>query len=415
MRILFFSTAFPQPYEPSRNPDNLERCAALARTHEVQVLSPLSWRHIADVAGRDRLLSLGGLTIARPLFFYPPGLLRGAHAWCMWQGVRREAARLVDCFRPDAVLSYWTYPDTAVAARLARRAGIPCVAIVGGSDVLSIDPAAPRAAGRRTARVLGAVDRIAAVSDTIKDRIVALGVKPGSVHVLPAAVDKTIFFPGSRRAARGQLDIPLESKVLVWVGRMVAVKGLSTLLDAVADVSARFPELRLYLVGDGPLRRSLESRVAAAGLAARVTFTGRVAHRDLAPYYRAADVTVLPSHWEGMPNALLESHACGTPFVASAVGAIPQLALAHQDELVAPGHTRQLSDAIVRALQRSGGPGGDVVSSAGGWEPMADRLADLLSSARGRRRVSDRAAHQVAVERARMLLRLNQRHSGRVS
>ena len=415
MRILFFSTAFPQPYEPSRNPDNLERCAALARTHDVQVLSPLSWRRIPDVAGRDRLLSLRGLTVTRPLFFYPPGLLRGVHAWCMWQGIRREASRTVASFRPDAVLSYWTYPDTAVAATLARRAGIPCVAIVGGSDVLSIDPAAPGPAGRRAARVLCAVDRIAAVSDTIKDRVVALGVNPRRVHVLPAAVDKTLFFPASRRGARRQLDMPVESKVLVWVGRMVTVKRLSTLLDAVADVSAEFAGLRLYLVGDGPLRRSLESRVAAEGLAARVIFAGPVAHRDLPQYYRAADVTVLPSNWEGMPNVLLESHACGTPFVASAVGAIPQLARADQDELVAPGNRRQLADAIVRALQRSSGDDGDVVCSAGGWDQMAVTLADLLSSARGQRRVTDRAAHPVAVERTRMLLRLNQPHSGRAS
>ena len=64
---------------------------------------------------------------------------------------------------------------------------------------------------------------------------------------------------------------------------------------------------------------------------------------------------MLPSNWEGMPNILLESHACGTPFVASAVGAIPQLARADQDELVAPGNRRQLADAIVRALQRGSG------------------------------------------------------------
>jgi glycosyltransferase involved in cell wall biosynthesis len=415
MRILFFSTAFPQPHEPSRNPDNLERCVALARTHAVQVLSPLSWRHIPDIAGQDRLLSIRGLTVARPVYFYPPGLFRGVHAWCMWQGIRREASRVIARFRPDAVLSYWTYPDTAVAARVARRAGIPCVAIVGGSDVLSIDPAAPGATGKRVARALLAADGIAAVSDTIKDRLVDLGVEPRNNQVLPAAVDKTIFFPDSRLNARDQLEIPRDASVLVWVGRMVTVKALATLLEAVADASGRCPGLRLYLVGDGPLRRSLESRVVALGLSRIVTFAGRVAHRDLPSYYRAADVTVLPSHWEGLPNVLVESHACGTPFIASAVGAIPQLADPDRDDLVAPGNRRQLGDAIVRALERSDANHGDVMGSAGGWEQMADALASQLAAARRRRRVSELEEQRVAVARARMLLRLTQHRSGRAS
>src|SRR5918912_476041 len=104
MRILFFSTAFPQPYEPSRNPDNLERCVALARDHEVHVMSPFTWRALGKVSASDRCSTVRGLTVSRPLFYYPPGLLRGSHAWCMWQGIRREAARVVATFRPDGVL-----------------------------------------------------------------------------------------------------------------------------------------------------------------------------------------------------------------------------------------------------------------------------------------------------------------------
>lgn len=139
MRILFFSTAFPQPYEPSRNPDNLERCVALARHHAIHAVSPFSWlrlgsggdlwtfrssRSQSDV-GDTHALQVRGVPVSRPLFFYPPGVLRGTHAWFMWQGVRRSALRTVAAFQPDAILSYWTYPDTAVAATLAKAAGIP--------------------------------------------------------------------------------------------------------------------------------------------------------------------------------------------------------------------------------------------------------------------------------------------------
>lgn len=383
MRIVFFSTAFPQPHEPSRNPDNLERCIALARNHHVHAISPLHWLHAR--ARRECTAPWVGprLSVSRPTHAYPPGLLRGTHAWCMWQSIRASALRTIATFRPDAVLSYWTYPDGAVATKIARRAGVPCVAIVGGSDVLAIDPSAPGARGRRAVDVLERVDAIAAVSESLKEHLTALGIAAHKVHVLSAAVDKHIFFPASRAEARRNLGIAADAHVLVWVGRMVGVKALDVLIDAVAELTPAWPALRLYLVGDGPLRRSLERKVAARGLTAHVVCAGRVAHRELPPYYRAADLTVLPSHWEGMPNTLLESRACGTPFVASRVGAIPELAHEGVDELVVPGDARKLAAAIANCLRRSRSSEHPpvVTCTAGSWDGMAAQLADLLSDA----------------------------------
>ena len=353
MRILFFSTAFPQPHEPSRNPDNLERCIALARDHDVHVISPWSWRHARPRRQRTEAWVSPRLAVSRPVSYYPPGLLRGTHAWWMWQSIRASALRTIATFRPDAVLSYWTFPDSAVATKIARLAGVPCVAIVGGSDVLSIDPSAPGAGAHRVTQVLHGVDAIAAVSESLKAHMRTLGIDAGKIHVLPPAVDKSIFFPASREQARRDLGIPPDAHMLVWVGRMVDVKALDVLLDAIARLTPAWPTLRLYLIGDGPLRRSLEAQVAARGLARQVVFTGRVAHGDLPQYYRAANVTVLPSHWEGMPNTLLEAQACGTPFVASNVGAIPELATEDVDELVVPGDARQLAAAIASCLRRA--------------------------------------------------------------
>jgi glycosyltransferase involved in cell wall biosynthesis len=380
MRIVFFSTAFPQPHEPSRNPDNLARCLALARDHHVHVISPLPWVHARATRERREPWVGPRLTVSRSIHGYPPGFLRGTHAWCMWQCIRASASRAMAQFRADAVLSYWTYPDSAVATAIADRAGVPCVAIVGGSDVLAIDPSSPGARGRRVVEVLQRVDAIAAVSESLKSHMTALGIHPRKIHVLSAAVDTSIFFPTSREEARRNLGIPLDAHMLVWVGRMVGVKALDVLLDAMAELTPAWPSLRLYLVGDGPLRRSLERKVAAHGLSTHVVFAGRVAHRALPPYYRAADVTVLPSHWEGMPNTLLESQACGTPFVASSVGAIPELAHEGIDELVVPGDTRQLAAAIAASLRRSSGRR-TVTCRAGSWEDMAAQLADLLSDA----------------------------------
>src|SRR5213078_1687743 len=118
--------------------------------------------------------------------------------------------------------------------------------------------------------------------------------------------------PAVRRMLGVRPNVPL----FVWVGRMVAVKGLDLLLDAADRLRSRGIEFQLVLAGDGPERQRLEDRAIALGLGQSLRFVGSVPHADLPNWYRAADWTVLTSVSEGVPNVLLESHACGTPFVA---------------------------------------------------------------------------------------------------
>src|SRR5207244_3718246 len=125
------------------------------------------------------------------------------------------------------------------------------------------------------------------------------------------------------------------------------------LLDACAALRHRRP-VRLYLVGDGPLRGRLEKAAGALGLADVVSFVGPRSHDELPDWYRAADLTVLPSRSEGLPNVLRESLACGTPFVASRVGGVPEVAEGAGCRLVPPGDAAALGDAIAEALVRGG-------------------------------------------------------------
>ena len=167
---------------------------------------------------------------------------------------------------------------------------------------------------------------------------------------------------------------------------MVSVKGLEVLIEACAEAATRI-DFRLYLVGNGPLYSKLQRRSVELGIEGRVTFAGYVPHADLPDWYRAADLMVLPSHSEGIPNVLLESIASGTPFVASRVGGIPEIADPLLDRLVAPADVGALADAIVDSLaapsriDRRTMP----ISSA---TDAAERLLDVLASAvRGSRPV----------------------------
>ncbi len=121
---------------------------------------------------------------------------------------------------------------------------------------------------------------------------------------------------------------------LIAVARLVHQKGYDLLLPAFAQVAAAAPEWRLDIVGDGPLREELEASAAALGIAERVCFHGH--QRDPFPLLYAASVFVLPSRFEGMPNAMLEAMGCGLAICVSDASPGPlELIRDHQTGLVA--------------------------------------------------------------------------------
>ena len=144
---------------------------------------------------------------------------------------------------------------------------------------------------------------------------------------------------GARRSRK--LGIPDAPPVILWVGRMVPVKALGVLLQACAELRDTGQDFLLYLVGDGPLRKSLESEAASLGLGDRVNFAGPKPQGALPDWYRASDVVALPSYSEGIPNVLREARACGRPFVATRVGGVPEVADT-SSVLVEPGSGSRL-------------------------------------------------------------------------
>jgi glycosyltransferase involved in cell wall biosynthesis len=111
------------------------------------------------------------------------------------------------------------------------------------------------------------------------------------------------------------------------------------------------------LVGAGPLEEQLRTAARASGLGERVSFHGAIAHADLPDWFRAADLFVLASRSEGVPNVLLEAAACGLPFVASRVGGIPEIASLGASRLVPPEQPGALAMAITDMLADPGPPG----------------------------------------------------------
>ena len=358
MKVLFFSYAYPNPLQPGLGTFNRSMVAGLVGDHEVRVVSPVPFPEVwrARLHGQlprglndPQFVAVPGVRADYPTFYYPPKCFRSQYGHCLWWSVRRQLDRAMREFRPDVVLSYWAHPDGEVAVRMARHHNVPTVAMVGGSDVLLL----ARSGSRRRAilNVLNRADAVVTVSDHIASTLVSDGIESDKLRVVRRGVDRAVFSPGDRVISRRGLDLPEDRTLLVAVGRLVPVKGFQYLIEACSVLKARGRSFACCILGDGPLKRELQAQIDRLGLQETVKLKGPQSQLELAEWYRAADMTVLASLSEGVPNVLLESLACGTPFVATCVGGVPEIADLRHDRLVPPEKPVELADAIDSQLR----------------------------------------------------------------
>lgn len=370
--VTFVSTVHPHPWAPRKGTFNRTMLRGLAAHLEVSAVIPVPW---TERRTPRHSLPDTGYPLDTPTWWYLPRLapLRLARALERSLGTALTARSV-----PDIVLSYWADPDGTAALAWARRINRPFALIVGGSDLMVL--AASPARGERIVRTIRDADLVLAVGSRIHDELLARGIDPARVQRFRRGVDRALFRPGDRDTARATLQLPRDRPVILWVGRMVAVKGLEHLLIALTNPALRGLNPLLALVGDGPLRRRLATSARRLGIASDVRFVGAVGAHALPTWYAAANVVALPSLSEGVPNVLLEAAACGRPFVASDVGGIRDVTDDPERDLVPPADAARLAERLAERLTTPQvAPAIDVPDAAAsaGW--LADRLREAIA------------------------------------
>ena len=328
IRLLLFSTLYPSDARPGHGLFVETRLRRLIDSGAVdaKVIAPVPWFPFTDarfgawarIAATPATASRHGIAIEHPRYLLPPRVGETVAPVALALGARATLARLIrEGFNPDVIDAHYYYPDGVAAALLGGWFGKPVTITARGSDLNVLGQhALPRRmmqwAGAQAAGSIG-------VCQALVDVLQAWGLDPGRLQVIRNGVDLQRFKPGVPAAARSQLGVT-GAPVLLCVGNLVPVKGHDLLLQAMANLRIRHPSASLYLVGDGPLRNTLQAQVLALGLAGQVHFVGTVPQDALAAWYSAADALVLPSRSEGWANVLLEAMACGTPVVATDVG-----------------------------------------------------------------------------------------------
>ncbi|HXV13459.1 MAG TPA: glycosyltransferase family 4 protein [Candidatus Krumholzibacteria bacterium] len=357
LRVLVSSGIFPNRVLVNRGIYNLKAATALTRYCDVRVVAPVpylpsflrapGYEWYSQVPRRD---DVGSFHVEYPRYFVTPKVGRSLHGIFLYLSVRSLYRDILRQFAPDVILGYFAYPYGFANVLLGRAAGVPVVTFCRGSDIHSI--ARKRSQARLIAWALRRSAKVFAVSESLKSDIVALGVAPSHVVVIPNGIEPERFTRVGREAARARVGLPASGPVVVCVSRLSHEKGVDVLVDAAALLKT--PGARVVIVGDGPEEISLKARAQRAGVGDRVLFAGARPHADVPLWIAAADVAALSSRKEGHPNALVEYLACGRPAVATRVGGVPEI-LTSRDfgTMVEPDDAPALAVALDEALARS--------------------------------------------------------------
>lgn len=316
-------------------------------------------------------------------------------------GVLRTEA-MYDPGRYDVIHShYWLSGQVGWLAK--ERWGVPLVhtmhtmAKVKNLLLAEGDSPEPQARVFGEEQVVEVADRLVAnTDDEARELIDLYGAPPGRVAVVNPGVNLTVFQPASQGAARQRLGLPQNAHVLLFVGRIQPLKAPDVLLRAAARMLIEDPSLRGRLVvacvggpsGNGLARPSILTELAAElGISDVVRLVPPAPQHELADWYRAADVTVVPSYSESFGLVALESQACGTPVAAASVGGLRTAVRDGVSGVLVEGHdpgewAQVLSRFVTMPRWRDGlSSGARAHAAAFGWSATASRLMEVYAQA----------------------------------
>jgi glycosyltransferase involved in cell wall biosynthesis len=233
--------------------------------------------------------------------------------------------------RPDVLYTLTVIPNTW-GRFIGHLSGVP---VIVSSFRNRIAPQYERWLSRWSTRIV-------CNAESLKEMIARrFSVDPQRITVIPNGVDTDCFSPEQNRATT--------EPTIVYVGRLVPQKAPLTLLEAFRLVWLKVPSARLVMIGNGPLKHSVETFIATSGLASNVTLLPGT--RDVRSHLRRARIFALASLFEGSPNVMIEAMSTGLPIVATKVDGIPEL-VTHglSGLLVEPENPPALAEALITLL-----------------------------------------------------------------
>ncbi|MEQ1592409.1 MAG: TIGR04063 family PEP-CTERM/XrtA system glycosyltransferase [Thiobacillaceae bacterium] len=327
------------------------------------------------------------------LHFYrtpkPAGLLAklpGADPFAVMSAIETRLLHLARELRPDVIHAHSPVLNAVPAIRVGRKLGIPVVYEIRAFwEDAAVDHGNTKEGSLRyrLTRALETwavkkADAVTVICEGLRNDLVARGVTPNKITVIPNAVDIDQFSVGCQASPELKLKLGLGgSRVLGFIGSFYAYEGLDLLLRALPKIQEQIPDVKVLLVGGGPQDEALRCLVCELDLKERVVFTGRVPHSEVNQYYDLIDILVYPRHPMRLtelvtPLKPLEAMAQGRLMVASDVGGHRELIQDGQTGvLFHAGHADDLASKVVALIKHDQG-----------WEEMRKNARKFVEAER---------------------------------
>ena len=260
--------------------------------------------------------------------------------------VFKNVSNLIRMVNPDVVhVNSHLFFGNYQAVKASCLLGFPCVVTVHGFRVKRgfVWDAVQEVYLRTVAKSL--FEKVVAVICLTEHDAVNVGGIIGGyekIYTIPNGVDSEFFRPSPLK----------DPNLITWVGRLVPEKGLVYLLRAMRDIVKEFPDVKLVVIGGGPLENKLINLMDKLDLGGNVRFVGSVGRAEVAEFLSRSSVFVFPSLREGLPLSVLEAMACGVPVVGSDIPGVNSLVKhGYNGLLVPPKDSRLLAKAVLTLLR----------------------------------------------------------------
>lgn len=240
----------------------------------------------------------------------------------------------------DIIHAHYVPHSAIIPAMLNWIKKKPLIVTFHGDDA-RIFPFKNRINRMLTMFVVNRSDKVIARSEEMKRVLERFGVPTQKIVVIGAGVDTNLFRPMDKNKARKDLELPIDKHIVLYVGRLHEMKGVKLIYEC----AERMPEVLFVMVGDGTVKTDIKNCL----------FVGDKRYEAIPPWMSAADILVLPSYSEGLPNVVMEALSCATPAIVTDVGGCPEVVKDGETGFVVPvGDVEALEDKIKYMLENEG-------------------------------------------------------------
>jgi PEP-CTERM/exosortase A-associated glycosyltransferase len=283
----------------------------------------------------------------------------------MLQRYRKAVLNIIKKERPSIIHAHSSYANGIAANYASKKTGIPSIYEIRGFwNETEVAEGEFRSGSLKHAifwnlelYAIRNASRIIAISQGIKDEMVARGIDGNKIDILPNGVDTKLFVPRKKDDSLAKKHDLTNNFVIGYIGSIRRLEGLSYLIDAFKEVICQTPRARLLIVGDGAERANLEEHAKRLGLNGRIIFTGTVPHKEILNYYSLIDVFVFPRVDAKVTQTVtplkpLEVMSAGKVCVGSNVGGLRELINDNYNGLLFEcGDAHDLSNKIMQLIR----------------------------------------------------------------